>query len=199
MSKGASAHYYIHYSLFITHYSLRCINTDFHILPLSLDDLGEVLELEAAVIASLERPDQLRRNTPEMWRVCLSVPHVALGVRVGETLVALAVLYIPTPGDGEDLSAFLENVPREGLKSANYKICMVHPHFRGHALQQLLGRHLEEAALRQGVQLLCSTVSPHNPASIRSLQRLGYRYNRTLAKYGFQRALYYKLLSGANR
>lgn len=178
-------------------------NTDFHILPLSSEDLGEVLELEAAVIASLERPDQLRRNTPEMWQACLSAPHTAVGARVGERLVALAVLYLPEAGSAEDLSCSLQGL--DGIlspgvhKAANYKICIVHPHFRGHALQQLLGRHLEEAALRQGVQMLCSTVSPHNPASIRSLQRLGYRYNRTLAKYGFTRALYYKLLSGSNR
>ena len=173
----------------------------FHIVSLSLDDLGEVLELEAAVIASLERPDQLRRNTPEMWRSCLRAPHTALGARVGERLVALAVLYLPEAGSAEDLSCSLQEL--DGLpaapKSANYKICIVHPHFRGHALQQLLGQRLEEVALRQGVQLLCSTVSPHNPASIRSLQRLGYRYNRTLAKYGFERELYYKLLAGSNR
>lgn len=174
-------------------------DVDIHIVSLSLDDFDEVLSLEAAVLASLEHPDQLRRNTPEMWRSCLCEPHTALGVRVGERLVALAVLYLPEAGGAEDLSCSLQGLDQlmassSTLRSANYKICIVHPDFRGHALQQRLGERLEEAALRQGVRLLCSTVSPRNPASIRSLERLGYHYNRTLSKYGFERALYFKML-----
>ena len=33
----------------------------------ALGDLDKVLGLEAEALASLERPDQLRRNTPAMW------------------------------------------------------------------------------------------------------------------------------------
>ena len=54
--------------------------------------LDEVLALEAEILSGLERPDLLRRNSREMWQACLLPPHTALGVRVGERLVALAVL-----------------------------------------------------------------------------------------------------------
>ncbi len=156
--------------------------------------LDEVLALEAEILSGLERPDLLRRNSREMWQACLLPPHTALGVRVGERLVALAVLYLSTPGSDEDLSQFLQGVDPEGAKSANYKICMVLPAYRGHGLQQLLGQRLKETALTQGVTLLCSTASPHNTASISSLLRLGYRFSRTLTKYGYSRNLYYKML-----
>lgn len=109
--------------------------------------------------------------------------------------MALAVLYLPQPCDEEDLATKLLGVETEEIKSANYKICMVLPNYRGHGLQRLLGERLEKIAFHQGVTLLCSTVSPHNGASITSLLRLGYRYNRTLTKYGFERNLYYKSIS----
>lgn len=158
--------------------------------------LEEVLDLEAEILAALERPDLLRRNSREMWLACLNAPHTALGVRVEGKLVALAVLYIPEPGSEEDLSVLLHQPACASLKSANYKICLVAPRHRGHGLQQQLGLRLEEYAHRQGVALLCSTASPHNPASIRSLENLGYRLSTTLTKYGFTRNLYYKIVNG---
>ncbi len=156
--------------------------------------LDQVLALEAEILSGLERSDLLRRNSREMWQACLLPPHTTLGVRVGERLVALAVLYLPEPGSDEELSQYLQGITPTGQRSANYKICMVLPAYRGHALQQLLGQRLEEVALTQGITLLCATASPHNAASIASLLRLGYRYNRTLTKYGFPRNLYYKML-----
>lgn len=167
----------------------------FETITLGPSHLDEVLALEGEVLSSLERPDLLRRNSREMWQSCLLPPHVALGARKGERLAALAVLYRPEPGNDEDLSVWLEGVDCGGRLSANYKICLVHPDDRGHGLQQQLGCRLEELARAQGIGLLCSTVSPHNPASFRSLEHLGYIRNSTLTKYGFERVLYYKLLN----
>jgi|GEM_PF-593932 len=171
----------------------------FDFLPLGPSHLEALLALEGEVISGLERPDLLRRNSPEMWQSCLLPPHVAFGAEAGGLLVAVAVLYVPQPGDGEGLSHLLQGVGREGhegLRSANYKICLVRRGCRGHGLQQRLGRLLEAAAAERGIGLLCSTVSPHNPASLRSLERLGYRPNRALVKYGFERILMYKYLNG---
>lgn len=156
--------------------------------------LDEVLAFEAEILSGLERPDLLRRNTKEMWQTCLSPPHTALGARIGERLVALAVLYLPVQGGEEDLASRLSGVYTEGLKSANYKICMVLPDFRGRGLQRILGEKLEREATVQGICLLCSTASPYNEASIVNLRRLGYQYSCTLSKYGFVRNLYYKTL-----
>lgn len=161
---------------------------------LSLSDLPQVLALETLVLDNLPRPDLLRRNTAQMWQSCLQAPHVALGDVVDNELVAVAVLYIPAKGDAEDLAQYLSTFNALDYKSANYKICLVHPQFRGHGRQQQLGRLLEDAALQLGVNLLCSTVSPYNTASILSLQKLGYIADSSLTKYGFVRQLYYKIM-----
>ena len=161
------------------------------IRPCGMEHLEEVLSVESSVLSALERPDQLRRNTPEMWATCIQPPHCCLGAWVGDRLVAVAVLYVPPEGDSEALAPLLQGVDTKGMRTANYKICMVHPLWRGHGLQVALGERLHDEARRQGIGLLCSTVSPHNTASIRSLQRLGYQSNRTLTKYGYERLLFF--------
>lgn len=166
----------------------------FEFCTLGLSHLDEVLALEAEVFFGLGQTGLLRRNTVAAWQASLCAPHVAMGVRAGTRLAACAVLYLPEKGDGEDLSALLQGAEVGTRKSANYKICMVAPEFRGNSLQVRLGRRLEEEARRLGVSLLCSTASPRNAASIDNLLRLGYRYDRTLEKYGFMRNLYYKYL-----
>ncbi|MBR6992141.1 MAG: hypothetical protein IKH97_07990 [Bacteroidales bacterium] len=154
-------------------------------------DLDKVLDLESIVLAKLERPDLLRRNTEEMWRTCLQSPHVCLGAWNGDVLVALAVLYVPKDGDTEALAPLLQSVDPEGHKSANFKICLVHPKWRGHHLQVKLGNLLNNEAHQRGIDLLCATASPHNIASIRSLQQLGYRADHTVQKYGFERTVFF--------
>lgn len=175
---------------------------------LTAEHLQAILSLEEEVLARLERADLLRRNTPEMWATCLLPPHLTVGLFSDEgELAAVAVLFVPQRGSGEDLSASLgeqtavqcrqlsAHSPEVEIRSANYKICMVHPRWRGNGYQLMLGRRLEEEAVRRGVGLLCATVSPYNTASIRNLQHLGYRYDRTLPKYGYDRQLWYKPLS----
>ena len=154
-------------------------------------DLNKVLDLESIVLVNLERPDQLRRNTEEMWRTCLQPPHVCLGVWSGDLLVALAVLYVPQDGDTEALAPLLQSINTKGHKAANFKICLVHPQWRGHHLQVKLGNLLNSEAHQRGFDLLCATASPHNIASIRNLQQLGYHADHTVQKYGFERIVFF--------
>lgn len=168
---------------------------ELQVVSLIPKDLPSVLSLEADVMTSLERPDQLRRNTPFMWNQCLGSPHYAVGVIIGNALAAVAVLYVPQDGDGEDLSHLIGGIYENIVPSANYKICMVHPQYRGQGWQCMLGQMLEAEAVQRGIRLLCSTVSPHNEASIRNLEKIGYCYHSTLSKYGFTRHLYFKMLS----
>lgn len=159
--------------------------------PCNEGDIANVLELESIVLAHLEHPDLLRRNTEEMWHTCLLPPHVCLGTWAGDTLVALAVLYVPQEGDPEALAPLLQSVDTKGHTTAHFKICLVHPDWRGHHLQVALGKQLHVEAHQRGFDLLCATVSPHNAASIRSLQQLGYHADRTIQKYGFERIVFF--------
>lgn len=168
------------------------METLFDIRPCGPEDYAAVRALEETVLATLQRPDLLRRNSEEMWRACLQAPHYCLGAWVGEELVALAVLYVPSEGDKESLAPLLRTVDSEGLQTANYKICIVHPRWRGYDLLATLGQLLRAEAVRRGIGLLCATASPHNTASVRGLERLGYKADSTLFKYGFERILFYR-------
>lgn len=171
---------------------------DWDIQPCGIDYLEGVLALEREVLAHLERPEMLRRNTREMWQECLQAPHLCLGAwpRTGEGTreampAAVAVLFVPAEGSAEALAPLLTTVDTQGRRAAHFKICMVHPHWRGHHLQWQLGLLLHEEARRRGYDLLCATAAPCNTASIRSLQRLGYHADSTVKKYGFERLLFY--------
>ena len=159
--------------------------------PCNKEDIESVLTLEAVVLSHLEQPEMLRRNTKKMWQSCLMPPHVCLGAWDGEHLVALAILYVPQEDDDEVLAPMLQTVNAEGHRAANYKICLVHPDWRGHHLQILLGQRLHDEARRMGIDLLCSTASPLNIASIRSLQKLGYHADHKVQKYGFERIVFF--------
>ena len=164
------------------------------IRPCGIEQLDAVLAIEQEAIAVLARPDLLRRNTQDMWRCCLQPPHICLGSWVGEELVGFAVLYVPQPGDGEDLSCLLTKVNGTAYKSANFKICIVRPRWRGRGLQVLLGARLHKEAVARGINLLCSTASPYNEPSVCSLRKLGYQPDHLLTKYGFERMLFYHLI-----
>lgn len=163
----------------------------FTITPCGLQHLDAILDVEREALENLERPDQLRRNTKQMWRTCLQEPHLCLGAWVGEELAAFAVLYVPQPGDGEALAPLLTQVDATSFTAAHFKVCIVRPRWRGHGLQVTLGRQLHEEARKRGCDLLCATASPYNTASVKSLQRLGYRPDHTLVKYGFERTLFF--------
>lgn len=158
-----------------------------------LDQLDNILDVEREAIDSLERPDMLRHNTIEMWKKCLQPPHYCMGAWIGEELVAFAVLYVPQKGDVEDLAVLVEQQDTADIASANFKICIVKPQWRGRHLQVRLGRRLHEEAGRRGYRLLCATASPHNAASIKSLIRLGYHADHMIEKYGFERVLFHRV------
>ena len=157
--------------------------------------IDEILKIQSETFAELEEADILRSNSEQMLRECLFSPHITIGAWYDEKLVAFSILYFPSDDvPEENLSLCLENVNINGIKSANNKLCIVRKEFRGNSLQCELGRKLESYALESGVGIICATVSPKNTHSIHNVNRLGYTYNRTLSKYGFERNLYYKFI-----
>lgn len=161
--------------------------------PCGVGQLDKLLEIEAEALSSLDRPDLLRRNTISMWLSCLQPPHLCLGAWAGEELAGFAVLYVPEKGGAEDLAQLLASMDAKSYSSANYKICIVRPSWRGHHLQVQLGKRIAAEAKTRGISLLCATASPFNTASVKSLLQLGYREDSRLVKYGFERILFYQI------
>ena len=157
-------------------------------------DLPDILALQEAAFAVLPDAQILRRNSEEMLRECLEAPNYTIGAWYGDRLAACSVLYFPHDRE-EELSVYLSEFS-DLTPSANYKLCIVHPDFRGNSLQFHMGRMLQEYAEAQGVRLLCCTVSPENQYSIANIERLGFTRGSTIFKYGFTRHLYYRILNG---
>lgn len=166
---------------------------EFEFLTLTKNDVPKILDLQDRVIASLDNPELLRKNTEEMFLECVREPNLSIGVFYGGELIAIGILYFVTRPE-EDLSGLLVGVDVAGKRTANYKLCMVDKPYRGNNLQYLLGRKLESYAKECGVELLCATVSPLNPYSENNVLKLGFIKNVTLKKYGAPRNLFYKNL-----
>ena len=171
---------------------MRIDSAEFLIRPCVEEDLKRILDIQEQTFKQIGESDILRRNTPEMLQECLKSPHVTLGAWHGGELAAFSVLYFPD--DDENLAKLLDNVDTSNLKSANYKLCIVKNEYRGNSLQYLLGMELIKAARERNVDILCCTASPHNPYSIKNIEKMGFKYNKTLQKYGFERNLYYSIL-----
>lgn len=165
--------------------------SDFQFIPLKPSHVPQILALQDRVIASLENPELLRKNTEEMFLECVEKPNLSLGVFYGGEMIAIGILYFADRAE-EDLAHLLVGVDISGKRTANNKLCMVDKPYRGNGLQRLLGEKLEAYAKSCGVNLLCATVSPLNPYSENNVLKLGFTKNRTLEKYGAPRNLFYK-------
>lgn len=157
--------------------------------------MEEILDIQREAFADLPSTNILRENTPQMIEECLKPPHLTVGAWYDGVLVAFTILYYPHD-ESEDLAHLLNSVDISGLKTANYKLCIVRKNFRGNSLQYRLWSILERYAIDAGVKLFCVTASPENRHSIDNIVSLGFIYNKTLNKYGFERNLYYKIISG---
>lgn len=166
---------------------------EFTIKKCTAEDLDEIVKIQTEALAGLPSADILRENTIEMLKECLAPPHYTVGAWYGDVLAGFSVLYYPQD-DKENLAINLQGVDIDGLKNANNKLCIVRQEFRGNALQYELGLIVERHAVETGIKVLCATVSPKNRYSMNNMSRLGYKYNRTLEKYGFERNLYYKFI-----
>lgn len=167
---------------------------DFEIRICTTDHFSDIIRIQDEAFDALSSPDLLRRNTDEMLMDCLNPPHVTIGAWYNGELAGISILYYPGDDESDNLSLYLKNVDTKGLKSANYKLCIVKPKYRGNSLQYELGKILEQMAVKSGVKLMCATVHPDNIYSINNVLKLGFIYNRTLTKYGLERNLYYKFI-----
>lgn len=172
---------------------MKILPEEFEFRILKDKNVGEILALQDRVIATLDNPDLLRKNTEQMFFECVNEPNYSIGAFYNGTLIGIGVLYYPTD-QTEDLSHLLVGVDIKGKKSANYKLCMVDKDYRGNGLQITLGKMLEDRAKKDGVNLLCATVSPINSYSESNMLKLGYILNTTLPKYGMVRNLFYKFV-----
>ena len=165
----------------------------FDFRKLDISYTGEIMKVQDETFKGLPDSNLLRRNSREMIESCLKEPNITIGAFCNDELAGFGVLYFPNE-KSEELAYLIESMDTANLKSANFKLCIVREKYRGNSLQYELGMIIENEALKHGCQIICATVSPKNIYSRNNMLRLGYKYDRTLEKYGLERDLFFKML-----
>jgi GNAT superfamily N-acetyltransferase len=132
---------------------------------LDIGCLAELLQLQDLVAANLPCKEIFILHDEEYFRQILSIDRSALGVFVGDQLIAFSIIRFPglsSENLGRDI-----NLQEEELGGvAHLQAAAVHPAHRGHGLQRkLILAHLDVIE-GMGYDHACCTVSPKNPVSL---------------------------------
>ena len=150
---------------------------------LSEDAIPSLLEIqEEAFEAAKGDTDFLRRNTSETLAPCFLGNSRVLGAFMGEECAAFGILH--AAGDGKENLAHDVDLIDDILISANVKLIIVRPAYRGNGIQRMLIEHLEKYAKEMGYAWLCATVAPSNRFSLDNFLKTGFTEHKILKKYG---------------
>ncbi len=111
----------------------------------------------------------------------------------GKIVGELTVHY---PGMGEENLGRDAGLDMEELgRVCHMESASVLKDYRGHGLQEQMLRYAEACVDKEQYTILMATVSPDNPASYHSVEKLGYHMVVTKEKYGgLRRRIYMKIL-----
>ena len=161
--------------------------------PLTQDDLDAVLELQDSTILGLKDKTVLRKNSPEILAQSMSERNIALGVFVGNELIAIGIAVDPVPPETDLRANLLKHTVD---KAMDLKLIIVREACRGKGLQRELIRLLEEQAVNRGITHFCTSVSPNNPYSYNNFLAMGYEFDHQEELYGgLLRNVYVKTLT----
>ena len=170
---------------------MKIAKEELEFLVLGRESIPAMLGMQEEAFACMENTDVLRRNTADSLSCCFSPPSVSVGVFYRGEIIAFGILYAPGK-DAENLAYDVPDIPDVEM-SANLKLAIVRPAYRGNGIQRMLIGELERHAVAAGMRYLCSTVSPLNRYSRDNLLAAGYRIVKRLEKYGgLQRDLFSK-------
>ena len=172
---------------------------DFSFRKLGAESLGEVSDMLGEAASLMPDPTMLRVSSRETLAACLAEPHLTLGAFSGGSLAAFAILYFGG-SSGESLARHAGETEEQLGRTANIKLVVVRPQWRGLGLQRELTRQLEREAAGRGIERLYASVSSLNTRSADNFARLGYEKCVTgLSLYGgLARDIYRKTIGAEN-
>lgn len=155
----------------------------YQLKTLSFANKSEILSLQVDTIASIDMPDSLQPLSDDEVDVILSGKGLVVGVYSNEALVAFRVLLEP-PLDDEHLGLDI-GLKNQQLSECIYQeISIVHPHFRGMGLQQLMGQLLMKEVKEKNYGFVLATVAPFNIPSLKDKFSHGLEIAALKFKYG---------------
>lgn len=147
-------------------------------------DLDAVMDLQELVCRTLDNDEIFVPTSREENATYLHEPNRILGAFYDGQLAAYGSLVCP--GLAEDNYGWQLGWPAEKVKRCvKVDTVVVNPAFRGRGLQRRLVRMctaMAEAYLPEVI--LLTTVSPHNPYSLRNMQAEGFEILLRTAMYG---------------
>lgn len=151
---------------------------------LSNCDIDEVLEIQKEAFDVMTDKTILRQNTKETFLPCFDFPNKTLGVFYKNELIAFGMLLIAGE-DRENLLYSMDDFNAAKLQTtANIKVIIVRPKYRGNGLQKKLINSLEQYAKENGIEQLFATVAPNNFVSLKNFVECGFENIKTTKKYG---------------
>lgn len=167
---------------------------EFEFRSCDLSQLDSLCDIQEEAFGVLGDERLLRRNTRGMLAACLQPPHHTVGVFCGEEMAAFGILYIGGRSE-ENLGSHMGLEGEELDGTANLKLFIVRPAYRGHGLQRQLIERLEITASEMGFWRLCASISPLNRHSAANFTAMGYTKDGSDVLYGgLERDIYYKTL-----
>lgn len=171
----------------------------FELKFLDAGSLAELLELQDIIAANLPCQEIFMLHDEGYFKEVLRRERSAIGVRVGEMLIAFSIIRIPGLS-AENLGRDI-NLPEEELTSlAHLQAAAVHPAYRGHGLQRSLTLAHLDVIEGMGYEHACCTVSPKNPVSLGNYLSCGLVIEGLRPKmHGWWRFILHKNIRQANQ
>ena len=147
------------------------------------DAISTLLDIqEEAFEAAKGDTDFLRRNTAETLAPCFLGNSRVLGAFFNGECAGFGILHAAE--DGKENLAHDVDLIDDVLTSANVKLIIVRPAYRGNGIQRILIEALEGYAKQMGYAWLCATVAPTNRFSLDNFLKTGFSEHKILKKYG---------------
>jgi hypothetical protein len=166
---------------------------------LDAGSLEELLELQNIIAANLPCPEVFILHDEEYFREVFCRDRSAIGVRVGEMLIAFSIIRIPGLS-AENLGRDISLPEKELTRLAHLQAAAVHPAYRGHGLQRKLTFAHLDVIEEMGFEHACCTVSPKNPVSLGNYLSCGLAIEGLRPKmHGWWRFILHKNIPQANQ
>ena len=151
--------------------------------PCAVQDLSAMMALQDKICAALENKELYVASDAERNGYLLEKQGV-IGAFCGEQLVGYCSFVYPGTGEddyGRHLGWEEDVLPRCGAVDS----AVVDPDFRGQGLQKRMARMAVDTVREKFPDgILLTTISPYNPASLRSMQAVGFAVQHQKKMYG---------------
>ncbi len=159
------------------------IPENYYMRPIDLKELNRVVELENHVYENLLNKNILFMDSYEEMLDDMKSGAKIIGV-FNEANDLIAYRYISFPGLRSKSLAYDIELPRSQMdKVVHLETTVVHPDYRGNALQSLTLQHAAAEVKALGYRHLLCTVSPQNMFSLYNIMKNGLKIKALKRKY----------------